>query len=163
MEEKIVYIDNIQYRGKAEKIKWKNIENALKQLIGKSVVIEESNDIINIGNDFPDEFTSSNYTFKLLGALKKAKANMSSAILDIIKYSTNRRFQDNKEIKHSIDAKFGWERYDVKYAIPISNEKGCIIKYNYYTATMIVRLDANGKKYLYDFINIKKGKCDPHG
>lgn len=141
----------------------KKVENDLKYLIGTKAMIDKYNDEIIIGKDFPDEFTSSNYTIKLLGPLKKAKANMSMVILELVKKATNKRFQENKEKKHNVDAKYGWERYDVNFVIPVINENGEVIQSNNYTSTMIVRLDANGKKYLYDFINIKKGKCDPHG
>ena len=88
---------------------------------------------------------------------------MSSVVLKLIEAATNKRFQENKDDKHKVDAKFGWERYDVYFVIPVTNEKGEVVQSNKYVSTMIVRLDANGKKYLYDFINIKKGKCDPHG
>ncbi len=160
---KVVILENVKYRGKADKIKWKLVEKDLKSLISKTATIDEYNEEIVIGSDFPDEFTSSNYTIRLLGPLKKAKANMSTVILELAKNATNKRFQDNKDDKHNIDAKYGWERFDVYFKIPVTNENGEVIQNNNYVSTMIVRLDADGKKYLYDFINIKKGKCDPHG
>lgn len=81
---------------------------------------------------------------------------MSTVILELVKSATNKRFQDNKDDKHNIDAKYGWERFDVYFKIPVTNENGEVIQNNNYISTMIVRLDADGKKYLYDFINIKK-------
>ena len=67
MDRKAVNIDNVKYRGKADKIKWKIVEKDLKPLIGKTAIVSEYNEEIVIGSDFPDEFTSSNYTIKLLG------------------------------------------------------------------------------------------------
>lgn len=118
--------------------------------------MENKNEEIVIESDFPDEFTSSNYTIRLLGSLKKAKANISTVILELVKSATNKRFQDNKDDKHNIDAKYGWERFDVYFKIPVTNENGKVIQKNHYVSTMIVRLDADCKKYLYDFINKKK-------
>lgn len=155
---KVVILENVKYRGKADKIKWKLVEKDLKSMISKTATIDEYNEEIVIGSDFPDEFTSSNYTIRLLGPLKKAKANMSTVILELVKSATNKRLQDNKDDKHNIDAKYGWERFDVYFKIPVTDENGEVIQNNNYVSTMIVRLDADGKKYLYDFINIKKRK-----
>ncbi len=44
-------------------------------------------EIIYIGNDLPDEYTGSNYTAKLKGALAKAKANAAQGIPEMIEIS----------------------------------------------------------------------------
>lgn len=163
MENRTVYCENIKYRGKANKIKWKKLEEELKFLIGKSQIIDYNNKTVYIGKDFPDEFAGSNYTAKLKGALVKVKANISNYVLELIRNAYNERHQENKSEKHSNDAKNGWDRYDVDVAIPIIDENGNNNYYNYYKITMIVRCDKDGKSYLYDFIDIKKGKCTPLG
>ena len=84
MDNKTVIIENVKYRGKANKIKWKTVERDLKYLIGKKVIIDEYNEEIIIGKDFPDEYVGSNYTAKLKGALVKVKANIISEIVHLI-------------------------------------------------------------------------------
>lgn len=163
MSKNLVYVKEVKYRGKANKIKWKIIEKDLKFLIGKTVIVDETKSIVNIAPDFPDEFTGSKYTMKLKGPLAKAKANISTIILELVKNAYNKRYVENKDEKHNVDAERGWERYDVDFAIPVYSDIGKFVYYNDYTCTMLVRLDKNGKNYLYDFINIKKGKCNPHG
>ena len=163
MDNKTVIIKNVKYRGKANKIKWKKVENDLKCLIGKKVIIDKYNEEIIIGKDFPDEFVGSKYTAKLKGALVKVKANIISEIVNLVKNAYNERHQENKSEKHTNDAKFGWKRYDTSFSIPIFDDKGTIEYYNDYIATIVVRCDKDGNKYLYDFIDIKKGKCTPHG
>ena len=62
-----------------------------------------------------------------------------------------------------MDARYGWYRYDVRFAIAVYNEQGEVERYNVYKARMIIRHDADGKKYLYDIINIKKEPSTPLG
>lgn len=61
----------------------------------------------------------------------------------------------NVEIVHNADAKYGWYRYDAKFALPIYRDDRTE-KYNLYSIRMLVRHSKNGKKYLYDMIRIKK-------
>ena len=72
---KIVVINDICFKGR-QNIDWNEVEQYLKQYVGEFVEIAESKEIIYIGNDLPDEYTGSNYTAKLKGALAKAKANI---------------------------------------------------------------------------------------
>ena len=44
----------------------------------------------------------------------------------------------------------------VHFAIPVCNDKGGIIGKNTFRGRTIIRCDADGEKYLYDIINIKK-------
>ena len=47
---------------------------------------------------------------------------------------------------------------DVRFALPVYNDKtGELERYNIFSAKMLVRHANNGKKYLYDFLTIKKG------
>lgn len=160
MNSKLVIIRFPKYKGKSSKIKWKDIEKKLKEIIGKKIVVEETNDVINIGTDFPDEFAGSKYTSSLRGAIVKVKANMSNVTEQLVTKAFNKRFVENKNIKHENDAKMGWERFDVNFGIKITNDNnGEYI--NVYCATMIIRIDKNGERYLYDFINIKKREVTP--
>ena len=151
--QKIVAIDEILFHGK-RKIDWNGIEQYLKKYVGKTYIIDETNDIIHIGSEFPDEFAHSVYNGKALGAIGKARANIIQALPELIKYATNLSYSENKSIKHSYNAKYGWYRFTIRFSIPTLNNG--TIKSNYYQGRLIIRHDANNKKYLYDIINIKK-------
>lgn len=64
--------------------------------------------------------------------------------------------------KNENDAKYGWYRYEVRFALPVYDDiKGVVVRYNIYRATMLVRHAEDNKKYLYDFISIKKETSSP--
>ena len=152
---KVVEIGTVIFSGK-RKIDWKGVEYYLKQYIGKKYVIDETDDVIYIGSDFPDEYANSKYSAKALGTIGKAKANASQVIPELIKIATNISFQNNTEPKHDKDAKYGWYRCTVRFTLPISDHKGNAIGKNSFQGRMIIRHAHDGKKYLYDIIGIKK-------
>lgn len=152
---KVVEIDTVIFHGK-RKIDWKGVENYLKKYIGNEYVIDETNDVVYIGSDFPDEYANSKYSTKALGTIGKAKANASQVIPELVKIATNISFQENTEPKHSKNAKYGWYRCTVRFTLSISDEKGNIIGKNFFQGRMIIRHAYDGKKYLYDIIDIKK-------
>ena len=156
----IVLIDNIIFKGR-QNIKWKEVEKYLKRFIKQYYKILDTNELIYIGTDFPDEFTGSDYTKKLKGTLAKAKANMVQGIPEIINIATGKRFKENKKDKHHKDAKYGWYRYDLKFALPIYNDKNEKIKINIFNAVLLIRHAWDGKLYLYDIVNIKKETSKP--
>ena len=50
----------------------------------------------------------------------------------------------------------------MRFALPVYNEKsGEVERYNVFKAVMLVRHSEDGKKYLYDFISIKKETSSP--
>lgn len=59
----------------------------------KDYRIEDTNDIIYIGNDLPNEYTGSVYTYKLKGAAAKAKANAAQGLPEMLKIAVGRRFR----------------------------------------------------------------------
>lgn len=64
-----------------------------------------------------------------------------------------------KKKRHEKDAKHGWYRYDVRFAIPVHDDKtGEVLRYNIFFARMLVRHADDGKKYLYDLLAVKKEK-----
>lgn len=152
---KIVVIDDIIFHNK-QKIKWDDVEKYLEQYIGEFYVIAEDSETIYIGKDLPDEYANSKYTAKLKGALAKSKANATQAIPELIEIAENPTFTENKDEKHNKDAKYGWYRYDSRFAIAIYDDGGEIVKYNVFKVRMVIRYADDGKKYLYDLINIKK-------
>lgn len=108
-----------------------------------------------------DEYAGSKYTAKLKGTLAKAKTNATQGICEMIKIANNKRFQENLNKKHSGNAKYGWYRYDTRVALPVFNDKGIVLRYNIFTAVLVVRHSYNGKRYLYDIVNIKKETSTP--
>ena len=157
---KIVIISDIRFRGK-RKINWEEVEQYLKEYIGDYYEITETSEKIYIGNDFPDEYTGSMDTAKLKGTLAKAKANAVQGIPEIIQIATNKSFSINYEEKHQHNAKFGWYRYDSRFALPVYSETGDVERYNVFAVRMLIRHAEDGKKYLYDLLRIKKETSTP--
>lgn len=158
--QKIVVIHDTIFRNK-QNIIWSDVEKYLGQYVGEIYTIAEDDEKIYIGKDLPDEYAHSNYSAKLKGTLAKAKANAAQAIPELIEISTNKEHTVNKKEKHCIDAKYGWYRYDSRFAIAVYNNSGEVERYNVFQVRMIIRHDADGKKYLYDIINIKKKPSTP--
>ncbi len=156
----IVLIDNIRFKGK-RKINWREVEQFLKQYVGESYVIAETSEKIHIGKDFPDEYVGSQDTASLKGTLAKAKANATQGVSQMIQIATHPTFSNNYEEKHIHDAKYGWNRYDARFALPVYDELGKIERYNVFKVRMLIRCAEDGKKYLYDIVRIKKETSTP--
>lgn len=158
---KIVLINDIRFKGK-KKEEWKNVEKYLMEYVGNCYEIEESAEKIYIAADFPDEYANSESRIALKGPVSKAKANATQGIPELVQIATNQSYSENEKKKHSKDAKFGWYRYDVRFALPVYDDKNNkLIRYNIFSAKMLVRHAEDGKKYLYDFLRIKKETGSP--
>ena len=99
----------------------------LKQYVGEAHIIKNTNDMVYIGADLPEEYAHSNYTNTLKGANAKAKANATQGLPEMI-----------------------------RFALPVFDEEGEIKYYNVFKVIMVVRHAEDGKLYLYDIMNIKK-------
>ena len=130
----IVIINDIRFKGKRA-INWDDVKAYIEEFVGEDYTIAETSDVIYIGTDLPDEFTGSKYTESLKGANAKAKAN----------------------------AKFGWYRYDSRFALPVYDNNNEVERYNVFHASMLIRCANDGKMYLYDIIDIKKETGNPLG
>jgi hypothetical protein len=126
------------------------------QYVGEFYEIADTKDLIYIGSDLPDEYANSNYTHRLKGASAKAKANAAQGIPEMIEIATGKQFQDNRKDKHNNDAKYGWYRYESRFALPVFNESGEVERYNVFHVLMLMRHAKDGKLYLYDIMEIKK-------
>ena len=151
----IVVINDIVFKGKRS-IEWSDVEKYLRQYVGDFYQIAENGDIVYIGTDLPDEYSRSNYTKHLKGAIAKAKANAAQAIPEMIEIATSKTYEYNKKDKHNRQAKNGWYRYDTKFALPVYSEDGNIERYNIFSARLLIRHASSGKMYLYDILEIKK-------
>ncbi len=90
-----------------------------------------------------------------------AKANASGIIKEMIEIATNKSFAENYAQKHNADAKFGWYRYDTRFAIPVYDDSMELVRYNVFAARILVRHAKDGKLYLYDVLRTKKETSKP--
>lgn len=155
----VVMINDIIFRGKRG-IKWLDVEEYLRQYVGEFYTIAETNEVVYIGTDLPDEYAHSEYTHILKGANEKAKANAAQGLPELIITATNMEHTDNSKSKHKKDAKYGWYKYESRFALPVFASDGEVERYNVFHVAMILRHDKDGKKYLYDIMNIKKETSD---
>ena len=156
----IVLINDIRFKTRRT-IDWDEVEECLKEYIGKYYEILETSEKVYIGTDFPDEFCHSQDKIRLKGGNEKAKANMASAIGELIHIAINKGVSEDFGNKHKTKAKQGWYRYDTRFGIPSYDSKGVLQQYNIYSARMLVRCDENGKLYLYDLVRTKKETSSP--
>ena len=156
----IVLINDIRFKTRRT-INWDEVEACLKEYIGKYYEILETSEMVYIGADFPDEFCHSQDKIRLKGGNEKAKANMVSAIGELIQVAANKIVSEDFGNKHKAKAQQGWYRYDTRFGIPTYNSEGVLQRYNIYSARMLVRCDENGKLYLYDLVRTKKETSSP--
>lgn len=158
---KLVLINDIRFKGKTRE-EWNEVEEYLKEYVGQYYEIAETSEKVYIDSDFPDEYASSESRLALKGAVAKAKANAAQGIPELIQIATNQEYSSNEKKKHRKDAKLGWYRYNVRFALPVYDDKtGELIRYNIFSARMLVRHAENDKKYLYDLLAIKKETSSP--
>ena len=156
----IVVINDIRFKGKRQ-IDWDEVQKYLLQYIGEFYEIADTNDIVYIGKDFPDEYSGSNDTARLQGTLAKAKANATQGLPRLIETAVNKRFKENLAQKHEKDASMGWYRYTSRFALPVYGNDGEVDHYNMFRIEVLIRQNADGKMYLYDLVNIKKETSTP--
>ena len=156
----IVIINDIRFKGKRS-VDWKDVRNYLKEYVGEFYVIATTGDVIYIGSDLPNEYSGSKYTHSIKGANAKAKANAAQGIPELIEIAVGKHFRENNEEKHWRNAKYGWYRYDSRFALPVYDESGEIERYNVFHASLIVRHSEDKKLYLYDILDIKKETSNP--
>lgn len=156
----IVVINDIRFKGKRS-INWKEVRAYLKEFVGEFYTIAATGDAIYIGADLPNEYTGSQYTHSIKGANAKAKANAAQGIPELIEIAVGKHFRENKEDKHWRNAKYGWYRYDSRFALPVYGKDGELERYNVFHASLIVRHSEDEKLYLYDILDIKKETSNP--
>ena len=152
---KVVVINSIIFYGK-KKLPWNEVEKYLRKYIGNIITVAETEEKINIGADFPDEYKGSQDTLKSAGANAKAKANAVQGIAEMIHISRKTSEIKNYKDKNSKKAKYGWQRYLTRFALPVLSEDRTITHYNVYLATLVVRKDYRKKLHLYDVVFVRK-------
>ena len=158
---KLVLINDIRFKAKMRD-DWTAVEEYLKKYIGDFYEIEETSEKIYISADFPDEYASSESRIALKGAVAKAKANAALAIPELIRIASSPKHEANRKEKYKTDAVYGWYRYNIRFALPVYDDKtGKVARHNIYSASMLVRHANDGRKYLYDILAIKKETSSP--
>ena len=158
--QKVVVINDLRFK-RSKRVVWNVVEGYLKEYIGYCTEILDTNEMIYIGSDFPDEYAHSKDTKVLRGPNEYAKANASAAIKELIQIATNKTFSENHKDKHNTKAKYGWYRYDTRFAIPKYNDYGELAGYNIFKGRMVIRHAQDNKLYLYDILRIKKETSKP--
>ncbi len=151
----IVVLPDIIFKNR-QNIDWRAVEEYLKQYIGQLIEIVETKDIIYIGRSFPDEYKGSEYTRKIKGTRAKAKANAVQGIIQMLQTATDKRFSTNKADKHKRHAEQGWYYYTTYFALPVYQSKKKTDIYNVYSGCLLVNHSMDGRKYLYDLVDVKK-------
>lgn len=82
-------------------------------------------------------------------------------IKEMIEIAANKTFAENYAQKHNTDAKFGWYRYDTRFAIPVYDSAGELVRYNVFKSKILVRHAKDGRLYLYDILRTKKETSKP--
>ena len=157
---KVVVINDLRFK-RSKKVDWNTVENYLKEYIGDCAEILDTNEMVYIGSDFPDEYAHSKDTKVLRGPNEYAKANASSAIKELIQIAFNKAFTENHKDKHNSKVKYGWYRYDTRFAVPKYDNDGELAGYNIFKGRLVIRHAQDGKLYLYDILRIKKETSEP--
>lgn len=154
----VVWIeDNIMKENKGEPTH-QFIANYIAEHIGEMYTIIESGQKVYIGKDLPGEYTQSGYTKTILKnntKILKAKNRAAANLGEMIEISANRRWEKTKH-PNSKDAQYGMYRYDTRFGFPTIDSNGNVMHANVYNAELLIRNASDGKKYLYDIVNIKK-------
>ena len=104
---KVVVINDLRFK-RSKKVEWNTVENYLKEYIGDCAEILDTNEMVYIGSDFPDEYAHSKDTKVLRGLNEYAKANASVAIKELIQIATDKAFT-KRIVKISIIARLNMD------------------------------------------------------
>ncbi len=153
----VVVIEEDIFAGKAGEKRKKVVAEYLKEHIGEVFTIIENGKNVYLGKDLPNEYIYSRTTKNLGRERRFAKQKAVSGIGEMIEIATNERWEDAKhKEKHKADAKYGFYKYDTRFAV-----KGANGEYEMYNAELLVRHAEDGKLYLYDVQGIKKKPLRP--
>lgn len=136
----------------------KAVAEFIAQHIGEVYTIIESGQKVYIGEDLPDEYTHSKYTTYLRNTDRSAARAKNKAVDgfgEMIEIASNRRWERTKHA-HNKDAKYGMYRYDSTFAFPVNGADGVTQRVRAYDVELLIRNASDGKKYLYDIVNIKE-------
>ena len=157
---KIAWIENSPLTAK-ELRNHKKVAAYIANHIGEAYTIIESGSKVYIGENLPSEYTQSEYTRALLRKNPKTLTAKNKAIGgfgEMIEIATNRRWEKTKHIANK-DAKYGVYRYSTAFAFPVK-QNNKITNIKSFDAELVILNSSDGKKYLYDIVNIKENTAD---
>ena len=148
----VVIVEEDIFKGREGEKRKKVVAEYLKSHIGDMFTMIENGKHVYIGKDLPNEYTHSKTTERLGKERRFAKQKAAPGIGEMVEIATNERWESpvHKE-KHAIDAKYGFYKYDTRFAV--NGREG---EYEIYDAELVIRHDEDGKLYLYDVQGIKK-------
>lgn len=140
---------------------YKKVAAYIANHIGEAYTILESGYKVYIGENLPKEYTQSEYTKALLRnnqPILRAKKKAIGSFGEMIEIATNRRWEKTKHTANK-DAKYGVYRYSTAFAFPVK-QNGKITNIKSFDAELVILNSSDGKKYLYDIVNIKENTAD---
>ena len=150
----VVVIDTKMFSKSKVKNNYKEVNSLVKdmlhELVGKRVEIRSDKRIVLFDAKTAKEYTGSVSTYSASVDEKTTKSNMAIALEKIVERANNPKWIENKKPKHNTDAGRGWTYYDLLFGIRDNDEN------IYYSARLVVRMDVNGKDYVYDVDHITK-------
>lgn len=157
---KIAWIENNPLSLK-DLTNYKKVAAYIANHIGEAYTILESGYRVYIGENLPKEYTQSEYTKALLRnnqPILRAKKKAIGSFGEMIEIATNRRWEKTKHAANK-DAKYGVYRYSTAFAFPVK-QSGKITSVKSFDAELVILNSSDGKKYLYDIVNIKENTAD---
>lgn len=157
---KIAWIENNPLSLK-DLTNYKKVAAYIANHIGEAYTILESGYRVYIGENLPKEYTQSEYTKALLRnnqPILRAKKKTIGSFGEMIEIATNRRWEKTKHAANK-DAKYGVYRYSTAFAFPVK-QNGKITSVKSFDAELVILNSSDGKKYLYDIVNIKENTAD---
>lgn len=157
---KIAWIENNPLSLK-DLTNYKKVAAYIADHIGEVYTILESGSKVYIGENLPSEYTQSEYTRALLRKSPKtltAKNKAIGSFGEMIEIATNRRWEKTKHTANK-DAKYGVYRYSTAFAFPVK-QNNKITNIKSFDAELVILNSSDGKKYLYDIVNIKGNTAD---
>lgn len=151
--QQVVWVDENILASKPESMSAKKfIRNYLVDHIDDVYTIIESGSKVHPAKQLPQEYLYSREAQshnKSNRNLFSAKLKIVPGIGEMVEIASNRRWEKTKHI-HNKNAKYGVYRYDTRVAFESNGGAKA------YTAELVILNADDGKKYLYDIVNIKK-------
>lgn len=114
--------------------------------------IIENGKKIYLGKDLPEKYNRSQSNKRLDRERRFAKQKAAVGVGEMIEIASGEHWEKPvNEEKHKKDAKYGFYKYDTRFAVKVYADD-----HDIYNAELVVRHDADGELYLYDIQGIKK-------
>ena len=149
-------IEDYDYDGLNIKVAQNKAKENIKKQKGIPYKNIMTSNVILVDYKTQGEYLYSKYTRSRKNEIKYVKCILSNYFKELFLNAYKKEFVNKKKPKHVIDAKYGFYKYSVNFSIVDK------LKETFYTCIILVRNDSNGKKYLYDILDIKKTSINFH-